>query len=123
LLTAFTKRETNYLKGFIFNNEAFTIGLRGNILLNELTWTENFDAENKPRYYNLTFDKVFDGDGILKREFLDTFHINPRGEFAKQLKRVFSAAKTRYGNNIGRTEKFEQLINRVKKVAKLLEKF
>jgi hypothetical protein len=72
LVTAHTGTNQNYKKGYIFNNKAFTFGVRSREVLDEMSWEVDFNAAEKFRYYNLKFNDVFDEHGHLKGEFVES---------------------------------------------------
>jgi hypothetical protein len=118
LLIQHTKINHNFKNGFVFNNPAFTVGVRGPVL-NEETWGEAFNVNLTGRYYGLKFNEIFDNGGTLKPEFVATFNIDLRGQLAKNLKKIFDAARTRYEKNPPMNEYYENLINCVKKGSKI----
>jgi hypothetical protein len=117
LLAAHTKLNQNYRKAYIFNNRAMTIGVRGPVL-DETNWGVSYMPENRNRYYNLTFNHIFDGQGNIRPEFLLEFNLNLQDETVKKLKKIYGAAITRYGNNTGTSESLTTLLGRVKKGSK-----
>jgi hypothetical protein len=118
LLTAHTKYKQNFRKSYVFDNIAFTLGVRSHDTLNEATWGEGYNPAERNLYYRLTFDEVFDDHGIVRNQFLENFQVNPRGELAKKLKKLYDAAITKYGQNKPGSETFVNFINGVKKGSK-----
>jgi Reverse transcriptase (RNA-dependent DNA polymerase) len=117
LMVGHSKTNSNFKKGYIFNNSAYTVGLRGP-KLDENSWGNTYDHANKMMYYNLTFNNVFNELGDIKVEIYQNFHFTARDEIAKKLKKLYATAVTRYGNNPKNSESFEELIARVKKGSK-----
>jgi hypothetical protein len=54
----------------------------------------------------------------VRNQFLENFQVNPRGELAKKLKKLYDAAITKYGQNKPGSETFVNFINGVKKGSK-----
>jgi hypothetical protein len=117
LVTGHSKINSNYKKAYVFNNPAFTLGVRG-VKLDENSWGPTYNPANINRYYKLTFDQIFNAQGNIKEEIYQNFSFTPRDEVAKKLKKLYTAAITRYGSNDPQSESLNSLLNRVRKGSK-----
>jgi hypothetical protein len=79
LMVGHTRKNQNYKKAVLFDNAAFTLGLRSRLLLNHRTWGQN-DAANTLAQYTINFRDVYEQNGTLKAEFRDRFGIRARSE-------------------------------------------
>jgi hypothetical protein len=121
LMVGHTRRNQNYKKAVLFDNAAFTLGLRSRLLLNQGTWGHN-DAANTLAQYAINYGDVYEQNGTLKAVFRDRFGIQARSELENNFKKIFNAANTRYGNNGAGSEQFSDFILRTKKGSNIFRK-
>jgi hypothetical protein len=121
LMHCHSKINQNFRKAYVFDNPEMTIGLRGP-KLDPNTWGPTYEQGNPSKYYNLTFNEVFDATGNLLPNFLNVFNVVRGDALSKKLKKLYDACWVRYGKNPAGSESFPDLIMRVKKGSKTFRK-
>jgi hypothetical protein len=125
LLARHCSVEKNFLEGYIFKNNAFTLGLRSRETFSTFVFNYNLTAEDALRLHMVKFKDISIG-GTLRGlgELTQTFGFRLLGEDLRRLSRLSSAATVRYGNNIGVSKTYEQFWGSItrgsKKIRQLL---
>jgi Reverse transcriptase (RNA-dependent DNA polymerase) len=123
-LQGFTKMEGNFKKSYIFNNQSFTLGLRTKRVFNQAIVGEHFWDVNKRNLMDLTFDKIATDAGMFSREQLrGTTGLELSDQLYRELSRLISAARTRYGSQVGSGSGTKTFFQNLKKGSKRFRKY
>jgi Reverse transcriptase (RNA-dependent DNA polymerase) len=122
-LTNFTKRD-NYKKSFIFDNPAFTLGIRSRQLFDKDTMGNDTYAAIKQKLYELTFDDITVGPLLKNNAELErAFEVPITREISRSLEKLVSAAVTRYKSNIDPVRSVPAFFSSLKKGSKKIRRY
>jgi Reverse transcriptase (RNA-dependent DNA polymerase) len=123
LMELHTCNNKNYLSGYIFNNNAFTLGLRSRVALSQLTNNYNLSEESKTNLFRIRYCNVVRDDEPLDAGTLSVvFGFRLLGEDLRNLIKLISTAKTKYSNQVGLSKSYEDFWGSFKKGSKTIRK-
>jgi hypothetical protein len=122
-MAEYTKLNRNFLSGYLLNNKALTVGLRDKTGLGELENFNTLDPMLKNRILNLTFSDLLQNNRLKTRaQILNVFQLRISDDDWNKIKKIFSAAFTRYGGNTGLSKNYNFFWDSTKKGSKRARK-